>query len=243
MSQQETEWSPEIGYASVIQRGIKPILILASISSACSILASTFLLIISWLLFPIIIVCNVLIPLWHLVLLRQELTNPVRRRLSSSRKLIVRWLSRLCFSSLVVWVYTPSIAWVAIITCPLGFYGYTYFQSKYLRWQLDREEQQIPMHIVEKFGLYGFFAIVGISFLAMSFIMYNAGLGIEDIVNNFDTFVEMITNWHWLIQIGGGLLLCLAILTFFFLMMIEPISTMMLSVGVLFVIIFLIGLL
>jgi len=234
------EWTPEIGYQNIIDRGKKHILILSAVSSASSLLA-TVLLPFSAFFVPIIIICNVLIPLRHLLLLRQEHTNPARKRLSASRKLIVRWLTRLCFGSLVVWVYTPWIPWIVIITCPLGFYGYTYLQAKYLRWQLDREEQDIPLHIIEKIGLYGFLSTVAISFVVMSFVMYSAGVGVEDIINNFEATKDLILNWHWVIQLGLGLLCCIGVLFFFVMLLVEPISTIMTAIGILFFVVFLIG--
>jgi len=229
-------WTPEVGYKNVLDRGFKPVIYL-SVGSTLITFISPFLP----FMIVLVMLCNILIPIWHVILLRQEFTFPAGKILNPSRKFIVRWLSRLAFSSLVIPFYVTSIGW-AIISCPIGFYGYTYLQYRYLKWQVHRAQNEIPLHTIEKLVLYGLFIALLVAFLFMSFFMYQAGIGIEDILQTLPSIQQKLLGLPWFFQCVLGTLLILLGLTLFVFLMIEPISTLICAFGMAFICIFLIGL-
>ena len=170
----DEKWSPEKGWEKCYKEGTKYIFI-CSVISTISALSTIFVPFLSFLTIPINLISILLMPIIHIVYARPNILNPAYAKLSPSRRIFLRWGSRLAFVQLVTYVYTPSVFWVAIITCPLGFLGFTKIQQKIISWQLDREEKGLPLTIIEKLalGLLLCFS-AAIFFIA---ILFSAGIG------------------------------------------------------------------
>lgn len=173
-----SDWNLEVAWKKCHQEATQKIFICAVLSTLCAFL-TVMLPPISIVALPMNIICVLLVPLLHIFYANRHLLSPAYRRLSPARRLFLRWGSRLAFAQLVVYVYTPSVFWVAIMTCPVGFLGFTKVQQKAIAWQLYREENGLPLTMVEKI-LLGTLVVVsaGLFFLAIT-LAAAFGLAIE----------------------------------------------------------------
>lgn len=146
------EWTPEEGWNECYKNGTNKILICALISTI-SAFFSVLIPISSFLTLPINIICIILIPILHIIYANRYLLTPAYKQLSPARRIFLRWGSRIAFVQLITYVYTPSVFWIAIITCPLGFLAFTKIQEKIISWQLEREEKGLDLTIIEKLAL------------------------------------------------------------------------------------------
>ena len=167
-------WKPTDSFDEIISLGFRKIIYLSILSTTASLLA-VFVPVLAPIFFLISFLCTILIPGIHLFYLRTRLVTPIRKILSPERMLIIRWLSRFCFANLIILVYTPSTFWLAIITCPAGFYLYTWLQVQYCDWQLEREQAGEELLFIENFLVKTFFIMMFLLFITL--IVMGAGVG------------------------------------------------------------------
>lgn len=170
-------WSSEKAWEKTKTDGLAKIAIAGGICSASSVL-STVVPVLSPLLLICSTVSTIAIPIIHIWSSR-HLLKPAYKYLSPSRRLFVRWLSRMAFANLTLYVYMPSIVWISVLTCPLGFLIFTRVQQEYIAWQMYRETHKLPLHTVEYILLWGF-GIITITIFTIAIVAAAAlGYGIQ----------------------------------------------------------------
>ena len=183
--QSKLPWTSQIGWQDTLQHGFKAIVILSGISTLASLIATfaPFTILGSGLL---VLICNLGIPLVHAWVSRKYLLNPAYRILSPARRLFLRWLSRLGFANLILYLYTPSIVWIALISCPLGFVGFTWIQHHYINWQITREKRKDPLHTLEKWALFGLAFVSITAFVILCITAATLGWLLQELLQYFD---------------------------------------------------------
>lgn len=192
-----SEWTPRKGWENACQKALPPILFCGATSTLCAFGSTSIFL--APFLAPIGIVATILVPIFHGWYANKYLLSPTYRRLSPTRRLFLRWGSRMLFLELILYVYTPSILWVAIVACPMGFWVFTRAQLFCIEWQLEKEANGEPLTKIEKVILGVLFGISAILFFIMLLFAFLFGLAIQetipivqDLIQNISELPQMI---------------------------------------------------
>ena len=187
------DWTARGGWEAACKKAVPIIMYCGAISTFCTVVSITFPFF-SIILAPIGILATFCVPIVHAWYANKFLLTPSYRRLSPSRRIFLRWGSRIVFLQLILYVYTPSILVVAIITCPLGFWCFTRVQLFCIEWQLKKESNGEPLTKIEKLALFLLFGISGIVFLILVAIAFLFGLAIQEAIPFIQDFIQQLSN-------------------------------------------------
>ena len=129
---------------------------------------------------PIVAVSIPVLIVTHAVLLRFWFVNPPRRQFSLSRRLISRWVPGLIFVILAPWGYGfMSVPSLGVFASPLVFVALTIFTHRYIGWQIQRQLESKPIHIVEKLFLVVLVGAAALSIVVFCAVAYGLGVLVE----------------------------------------------------------------
>jgi len=117
----------------------------------------------------------------HGLVLRMVLVTPAWRELErSSRRLLVRWLTRAVFVAVGAWAYQLfSVPLVNVAAAPAVFAAITVAVGWYVRWSYRRDVRGAPIHVVEHVFLVSFGLIAILTLAVLVVAAAAAGLSIS----------------------------------------------------------------
>lgn len=194
---QPLEWTCSRGWKASLSEGIKPIALLGLGTSIATVMGG-FIPILLPIMVPTGLICTLAIPIVHAYYANKHLLNPGFRRLEPSRRLFLRWGGRIAFGNLIAMVYAPASLF-SVIVSPLAFAAFISVQKRLLDMQLYRQEQNLPLTIVEKFAL-GLLATISIGVFMMLILIAGAlGLSVEWIIDWYNTDGQvLLQQWGWI---------------------------------------------
>lgn len=118
----------------------------------------------------------------HAISLRLLLINPARRefRGSRSRRMIVRWTTRLAFLATAPPAYATLVApGLGVLVVPVFFFGMNAAIYRYVAWHAERQQGGQGVHLVEKAVLVLVAVLAAVGFALTLVLAFGVGLLVQ----------------------------------------------------------------
>ena len=152
MSDQTTpeaaEWTLSRGWKASLTEGCKAVFICGLGTSIATLMSGLLPLTIPFMV-PTIAIGTMGITICHAYFANKYMLRPVYRRLDPSRRLFIRWGSRIAFANLIVMIYSPATLFSGIVS-PAAFAAFITVQKRVLDIQLHRQESGLPLTVFER---------------------------------------------------------------------------------------------
>lgn len=145
------EWTIVLGWKAALMEGGKWVTVCGVMTSIATFMSGILPLTIPFML-PTIALGTLGVTLSHAYFANKYLLRPAFRRLEPSRRLFIRWGSRIAFANLIVVVYTPSTLFSAIVS-PVAFATFITIQKRVLDIQQYRQDRNLPLTLFERFAI------------------------------------------------------------------------------------------
>ena len=178
------EWTLDRGWKAAITEGSRHIFFCGLATSIATFMSGLIPLTIPFML-PTIALGTLGVTLCHAYFANKYMLRPAYRRLDPSRRLFIRWGSRIAFANLIVMVYSPSTLFSVLIS-PLTFAIFVTVQKRMLDIQMLRQEKNLPLTIFERFAIGGLLLLSMIVFTGMLLLAAVLGLSVEWALEYFE---------------------------------------------------------
>ena len=179
-----TEWTVDRGWKATITEGSQYIFFCGLGTSIATLMSGILPPTIPFML-PTIALGTLGVTICHAYFANKYMLRPAYRRLDPSRRLFIRWGSRIVYANLIVFVYSPSTLFSALI-CPMAFFIFVTLQKRVLDIQLHRQENALPLTLFERLAIGGLIALSMAIFTGLILIATALGLSVEWALEYFD---------------------------------------------------------
>ena len=182
--EQQTDWTLDWGWKTTITEGSQSIFLCGLGISVATLMCGVLPLTIPFM-FPTIALGIIGVVICHIYFANKYMLRPSYTQLNSSRKLMVRWGSRIAFVHLVLMVYTPATLFSLIIS-PVSFTIFVTLQKKILDVQLSRQQNDIPLTVLERFAILGLVTLSLTIITGVLVLTTALGLSVEWVIDFFN---------------------------------------------------------
>ena len=134
------EWTIDRGWKAAITEGSQYIFFCGLGTSVATLMSGILPPTIPFML-PTIALGTLGVTICHAYFANKYMLRPAYRRLDPSRRLFIRWGSRIAYANLIVLVYSPSTLF-SVLICPIAFSIFVTVQKRVLDIQLHRQEKR-----------------------------------------------------------------------------------------------------
>ena len=183
-SEPSTEWTIDRGWKATITEGSQYIFFCGLGTSIATLMSGILPLTVPFML-PTIALGILGVTMCHAYFANKYMLRPAYRRLDPSRRLFIRWGSRIAYAYLIIFVYSPSTLFSALI-CPIAFSIFVTVQKGILDIQLYRQENELPLTLFERLALGLLIGLSIVIFIALILIAAALGFTVEWALEYFD---------------------------------------------------------
>ena len=183
---EQTDWTLDWGWKTTVTEGSRAIFICGLGISIATLMSGILPLTIPFM-FPTIALGIIGVIICHIYYANKYLLHPSYSRLNSSRKLLIRWTSRIAFILLILMVYTPATLFSLIIS-PLSFTIFVTLQKTMIDAQLVRQQNNIPLNLMERFAIGGLLTLSLMILTGVLLLATALGLTVEWVIDYFNLF-------------------------------------------------------
>ena len=179
----ETEWTLKRGWEAAITEGGRYIFFCGLGTTVATFMSGippfTFFML------PTVALGILGVTICHAYFANKYMLRPAYRRLNPSRRLFIRWGSRIAYANLIVIVYSPATLFSVVIS-PLAFGTFITVQKRVLDIQLHRQENDLPLTLFERFAIGVFIGISLCIFTGLILVATALGYSLEWALYYFD---------------------------------------------------------
>ena len=159
------DWTLERGWKATIKEGSRWIFVCGLATSAATFMSGILPLTIPFMI-PTVALGTIGVTGCHAYFANKYMLRPAYRRMAPSRRLFIRWGSRIAFINLVVVIYSPATLFSVLIS-PVTFAIFVTVQKRVLEIQMHRELNNLPLTLFERLAIGGLLFLSMIVFTAM----------------------------------------------------------------------------
>lgn len=189
MTPDPSEWTLYKGWKASLMEGGKAVFICGLGTSIATLMSGILPLTIPFML-PTIALCTMGVTIGHAYFSNKYMLRPAYRRLDPSRRLFIRWGSRIAFANLIVMIYSPATLFSAIVS-PLAFAAFITVQKRVLDIQMYRQEAGLPLTVFERFAIGVLMFISMLVFGGLILAAALLGFSVEWLVDYFQLLPEV----------------------------------------------------
>ena len=186
----EPEWTVERGWKATITEGSRYIFFCGLGTSVATFMSGILPLTIPFMV-PTITLGILGVTICHAYFANKYMLRPAYRRLDPSRRLFIRWGSRIAYANLIVIVYSPATLFSALIS-PIAFCIFVTVQKRVLDIQMHRQENDLPLTLFERVALGGLIGLTMMIFTGLLLVAAALGLSVEWALDYFDLLPQSI---------------------------------------------------
>ncbi len=153
----------DVGAQALYTKGVPAVAILSSMGTL-SLLGPVGLI-----TGPIAAMAPIVLFFGHMLALRWTLVGPAFQTMTTGRRFFARSVCKLGYVSGALWAYGfASAPVVGLLAGPGSYVVLTWGHHRYLDWQLDREQRELPVHLLEKVVM---FVLATVAIVTLSVIL------------------------------------------------------------------------
>ena len=178
-----TEWTLARGWEAAIKEGGRYIFFCGLGTSIATFMSGIPPF--SFFMLPTVALGILGVTICHAYFANKYMLRPAYRRLDPSRRLFIRWGSRIAYANLIVIVYSPATLFSVVIS-PLAFGIFITVQKRVLDIQLHRQANDLPLRLFERFAIGVFIGISLCIFTGLILVAAALGYSLEWALYYFD---------------------------------------------------------